>query len=318
MEKILELYKTKFNLQLEDLQKMDLLYPRINESVVPLSLTGVTPRNFYSWKENGLIPYFDSNSDEERKWVKLNVINYLWIKVIQSLRDLGVSYEGINSVKEILFTNSMYEITNPDFERLMKENFDLNEEEIETFRLSQYFFADLFHQALNEGKVSEIELTLLNQIITQILLDNSQISLIICKKNNSFIVDLYVYKGRFDFVNKYSSQLRELPHIEVPLNNLLEGFFDEPKSEKYAEIFGLINVKEKKVLDAIRKNDFLELHIKRDSSGELFIETIKDGEITDEKATLIRKILGLGDYQEVTLKYRNNKHLYFKNKKRNS
>ena len=46
------------------------------------------------------------------------------------------------------------------------------------------------------------------------------------------------------------------------------------------------------------------------------IDVITSENITDEKAIHIRKILGLNEYDEINLKYRNSKNLYVKNKKR--
>lgn len=43
---------------------------------------------------------------------------------------------------------------------------------------------------------------------------------------------------------------------------------------------------------------------------------MKDGALMDQKANEVKRILGLNEYDEVTVKYRNDKHLYFKNKTR--
>jgi len=48
----------------------------------------------------------------------------------------------------------------------------------------------------------------------------------------------------------------------------------------------------------------------------MIIESVQDGDIMEQKAKEIRRILGLDAYSEITLKYRNDKHIYFKNKKR--
>jgi hypothetical protein len=118
-----------------------------------------------------------------------------------------------------------------------------------------------------------------------------------------------------DPITKVGFLAKEYPHLEIPINNLILEFLNEPKSEKYAEIFGMINAKEMKVLEAIRKGDFVEINIKYNKKDELIIETIKDGEITDEKATYIRKLLGLNKYEEISLTYRNDKKLYIKSRK---
>jgi hypothetical protein len=72
-----------------------------------------------------------------------------------------------------------------------------------------------------------------------------------------------------------------------------------------------------KVIEAIRKRDFKEITIKLESKKEtIIIEIEKDGNILDQKAKEVKRILGLNEYSEVTIKFRNDKNLYFKNKTR--
>lgn len=69
------------------------------------------------------------------------------------------------------------------------------------------------------------------------------------------------------------------------------------------------------VIKAIREKDFKEIVIKQDEKKEsIIIEVEKDGVIIDEKAKEVKRILGLNEYSEVTIKFRNDKNLYFKNK----
>ena len=78
-----------------------------------------------------------------------------------------------------------------------------------------------------------------------------------------------------------------------------------------------MSLNEKKVIDAIRKKDFKEIVIKLNENDKtMTIEVEKSGAIMDQKAKDVRRILGLNEYSEVTIKYRNDKHLYFKNKTR--
>jgi hypothetical protein len=316
MNPLLNFLDSKFNIRIDDSKKVDLLFPRLLDSHVPLTFTGVSPRTYHSWKENNLIPEISLNKESERKWVKLSVIDFIWVKIIQSLRDFGVSYEDIKGLKEILFGNIIQQILSMDEHAWAKVLGSQGQEEIESFRNYKYMIADFLNQLVVDGKLSEIELLNIFHITIGILIHDSPTSLLLYKENGVLKFDFYVYDRKYDEINKHLSFIKILPHIEIPVKGILEHFFDKPKSEQYGEYFGLIDQKEKRVLEAIRKKDFLELHIKRDSNGEIYFETINDGDITDEKATAIRKMLGLGDYQEITLKYRNNKHLYFKNKKR--
>ena len=101
----------------------------------------------------------------------------------------------------------------------------------------------------------------------------------------------------------YLNQLKK-PHFEIPLLDIIENFFGQPKSEEYAEQLGLYDLKELQLLETIKKKNFKEIKIHYNKNNELMVEVIKDGSITDEKASQIRKILGLNQYDEITLTYR--------------
>jgi hypothetical protein len=95
-------------------------------------------------------------------------------------------------------------------------------------------------------------------------------------------------------------------------------FLDKPQNETNLFYWGFINDDEKKVLDAIRSKEFKELTIRLNGpkKEEMILEAMIDGDILEQKAKEIKRILGLNQYSELTLKYRNDKHIYFKNKTR--
>jgi DNA-binding transcriptional ArsR family regulator len=107
------------------------------------------------------------------------------------------------------------------------------------------------------------------------------------------------------------------PCLFIPVRSIIEEFLDDDKTEKTAVSINLLDLKEMKVIEAIRKRDFKEITIKLESKKEtIIIEIEKDGNILDQKAKEVKRILGLNEYSEVTIKFRNDKNLYFKNKTR--
>jgi hypothetical protein len=313
----IDLLSKALGLPSENKDRLELYYPRILEGIIPLSFTGVTPRNFFSWKESGLIEINITDGLKGRKNVKLNLLEYVWVKAIQVMRDFGLSYSLIKDIKAILYS-SIFRLVEDNilqFELGIKRLFIDEPEKGEDFMT-------LLRRAMDENIGVEpsifdksIEQSYLYAIIGSSILLNNNASIIIYRKDGDFGIGISQQKGTF-LPDPENLSMLELPKLTIPIYPLIEGFFNEPKSERIAESFGLINPKEKKVLDAIREKDFLELHIKLDNNNELIIDAIKDGNVTDVQATNIRKILGLNSYEEVTLKYRNDKNLYFKNKKR--
>jgi len=301
----------------EDIDRFELYYPQINTSIVPLSYTGVSARNFFAWKDGGLIELSQEKDSDERKWVKLNLVEYLWVKIIQNMRDFGMSYELIKDVKEILFGN-IYELSETVFEKFLyecKNNLNYTDAQIAEIKNNFEVQQRIEKEKIERGEISPIEQTTLFKIVIGTLLKKGNFSLLIVKDIKGFLVDITAH-NKLEDVNKLAAVSTAKPHFAIPILGLLLDFFKDPKSEVYCEQFGFINPIEKKVLDAIRKNNFDEIHIKSISGKEVAIDVITSESITDDKAIHIRKILGLDDYDEINLKYRNSKNLYVKNKKR--
>ncbi len=114
-------------------QAIEKLYPKLYEPVMNLSITGVPARVYFYWKKSGLI---DRSPDEnnEKGWIKINLIEYLWIKVIVILRDYGVPFEKIKETKELMFMNIFDVLSEQkdDYIQFLRENSKVSEKKIKT------------------------------------------------------------------------------------------------------------------------------------------------------------------------------------------
>ena len=70
------------------------------------------------------------------------------------------------------------------------------------------------------------------------------------------------------------------------------------------------------LLERVRKNNFKEIIISKGKGKELLIDVIVEEDIREDKLRELRKILGLKDYQKITITNRNDKHAYIENKTR--
>lgn len=311
---ILEELEASLNKVGTSLKQVELIYPKICESFMPLSITGVSSRTYFHWKKSGLIPP-STLIEDEREWVRLNLIDYVWIKIIQIMRDFGVPIKTIKETKELLFSNFLKILVGEkdDFYKFLETESNMETDRIASVKKIIDLISD---EMKNVPEEFEVYSTLIGAMVSELLLRNDRGSIIINKNDDEFKVGYFSFKT-FDEFQKLILPLLESPHIQIPIKKLIEDFFDDPKNEKYVESFELLNLKEKKVIDAIRKRDFKEIIIKQDGKDEsIIIEVEKDGAIMDQKAKDVKRILGLNEYSEVTIKFRNDKHLYFKNKTR--
>ena len=94
----------------ELINKIQNEFSRIFERKASLKLSGVKKRNFYHWKEEGIIDWKSESEDEKRSWVRLNIYDFIWVKIVQAARDFGVPIEAIRNLKNELFTDFITDI----------------------------------------------------------------------------------------------------------------------------------------------------------------------------------------------------------------
>jgi wyosine [tRNA(Phe)-imidazoG37] synthetase (radical SAM superfamily) len=246
---------------------------------------------------------------------KINLIEYLWIKIIVILRDYGVPFEKIKETKELMFTNIFDVLAEEkdDYIKFLRENSKVSEKKIkmvdETLTLAR-------SEMDNSPEEFKVYYTLIGNLILDLLLKNDKGYITLSKQDKEYEVGYFSIKSMLEFEASVQP-LFDKPCLFVPIRSIIEEFLEDYKTEKIAETISLLNLKEMKVIGAIRNKDFKEIIIKQDGKKEsIIIEIEKDGNLLDQKAKELKRILGLNEYSEVTIKFRNDKNLYFKNKTR--
>jgi hypothetical protein len=296
------------------IQQIEKIYPKLYDPIMNLSITGVSPRNYFHWKKSGLLSNFSTN-EEERGWVKINLIEYVWIKLIETMREFGVPFEKIKETKDLMFSNFVKYIIDDreGYLQFLRENSPYTKEKIKLIDKAISIAQKEFENSPEEYQIYH---TLLGNLIMELLLKNDKGYITISKKEKEYEINYFTIKSLAD-LKELIQPLFDVPCLHIPIRSMLEEFLENDKSEKYIDTISLLNLKEMKVIEAIRKKDFKEIVIKQDGKKEdIIIEIEKDGSILDQKAKEIKRILGLNEYSEVTIKFRNDKNLYFKNKTR--
>ena len=309
--KELEQLLKEHNISIESIEK---LYPKLYEKAMNLSVTGVPARVYFYWKKSGLI-VDTTESTTEKGWLKINLIEYLWIKIIVILREYGVPFEKIKEMKVLMFTNIVDKLSNEKDEYIafLREKSKYSEAKIQSIDKALSIARSSMNGSPEEFK---IYFCLLGNLVLSLLLKNDKGYITISKKGKDYQVGFFSIKTMYEFEDSVKPLL-DNPGLFIPIRSIIQEFLEDSKMEKIIETISLLNLKEMKVIDAIRNKDFKEIIIKQDGNKDsIVIEIEKDGNILDQKAKEIKRILGLNEYSEVTIKYRNDKNLYFKNKTR--
>jgi len=276
-----------------------------------LSLTGVSARNYHHWKEHGLVNVVVSDN-QSREWVRLNVYDFVWLKVIQTLRDFGASILTIALLKHRLWVNILdMQIDEQNFIETNSQLGFTREESLEHYQLVKHL--KKVRASIPPEQV--VATTFWGMLVNSILFERRTVNLIIAKQGDDFRFDVFSDSPKLGSGNVKGWQ--PLPHLSIPLNSILNQFFEIPENEANLIHWQFIDHRESEVLKAVREGNFKQVIVTpKEKKDKLYIEITDTEEARNEKARHLTRLFGLKDYREVVLIYRNDKHVIIKKKKR--
>jgi DNA-binding transcriptional MerR regulator len=300
----------------ELISKIQNEYSRIFERKASLKLSGVKKRNFYHWKEEGIIDWKSESHDEKRSWVRLNIYDFIWVKIVQAARDFGVPIEAIRNLKNELFADSIADIqkNSEEFYQYHRDFLGTSEEEIQKIKQFLVFLDTHREDIIAEGELHLI--SIFGSIIHETLFSGFHMVIVFKKADDDYIHDFMFYSESHEQLPNLTEDLLQQPSVVIPIDTLIGEFMEGEDNLPNLIHWGFINPKEAKVLEAIRSKDFQSIQIKINPDETLVIEGTTKSDLMDDKAKQVRRILGLKEYEEISIKYRNDKHLYLKNTRR--
>ena len=300
----------------ELINKIQNEFSRIFERKASLKLSGIKKRNFYHWKEEGIIDWKSESDDEKRSWVRLNIYDFIWVKIVQAARDFGVPIEAIRKLKNELFTDFITDIKkDPDhIYQYHRDYLKSTEEEIQKVKELLAFVEAHMVDIIEEGELHLI--SIFGSIIHETLFSGLHMVIVFKKVDEDYHYDFMGYSEKHEKVPNLSDDLLKQPSLIIPIDTLISEFMEGEDNVPNLIHWGFINPKETKVLEAIRSKDFQSILIKINADETLVIEGTIETDLIDNNAKQVRRILGLKEYEEITIKYRNDKHVYLKNTRR--
>ncbi|HOY30383.1 MAG TPA: hypothetical protein PKW80_00750 [Bacteroidales bacterium] len=292
-------------LKLFPIEKMRELYPKISEQIIPLSVTGISPRTFFSWKQHGIIDYPDNMR------VKLNLFQYTWMMVCVTLRDFGVSLKIMKEVKQSMFEDMGMSLLERKDE-ILKLIYKNEHKDPNLASISKMIYPILEKEYQNFAQEFRIYTSVLGAAIGAILLLNREATIVITKNKKEVGFEVINYKSLSEFSER-TAEYHDKPHLLIPMSGIIADFLTTTKNEKYIAKLELLTKDEKKVIDIIRSKDFYDLRIKKiNDEKELKITKSKEKDIKGAQVNEIVRILGLNQYEEVTMHLRSKEHIHFK------
>lgn len=261
------------------------------------------------WRKRELVPFIPAGKHH----VQVSCSDILWLRILDTLRQFAYPIEKQLRVCDYFFRDAYKD-------KLPENNFRYNQELLNKKKLAG---------TISEGEQQTLEFieeSLKDEVFLYALrFDINYLTNLItdCLDSEEERAILIFWDGRVG--EQYLTECKTHadyhvdptePHISISIRHLLKEFIHD---EELSKLFlpQLLNEDEKAILRELKAKNLRELTIQLKDGNIQRIESTREGIISGAQAQKIREILGLKNYEKITLDTRDEKTLTFKKTKKN-
>lgn len=265
---------------------------------IPLNETGINARAFHYWKNNGLVATVETG-----KWVRISFIEYLWLKILESMRGFGCPVSLMQTIYQDRFLkayqddlgNQNLELNLTYFESLLK----MRELEDDEQLLYQNCLAQKNDPLIRAALRSDI--SYFYQDVLEIFNQQRDLALFI------FPDGTYKFTFEVDAIRK-----SDQPHIFISISYFIAQMLGDESKDKLIMHSGIFSEDEMRVIRELRNTNVDRIIISFGEKGEVKnIDYDKKGLVQGDKVKEVMRILGLRSFDAITLNIRNGTTLSF-------
>lgn len=299
---------TAFFAQLDtSMSEMNEVRTKIVPRIFPLAITGCTPLMYHQFKRFELIDFTIEKS--KGKWVKLNLMEVVWLKLLLKLKGFGVGVDQLKQIRHQLIVHD--ESLRSELIEIAKEQvreLDFDSPELKGISISDIIkeVDQNFDEAI--GDESGLLLTTIGVCVTAILTKHHQIAVYIYQNESGLETSIYTNQMQNEF-NKQLEKVKRESHIYISINEMVEEVLGEDPYQKYLTKCDVFTNEETDILEEFKKKTIREITLTKLNNEQYTISIIEEEDVLGEKVKYLKKALGLKDYKKIEIKTRNDKHL---------
>lgn len=272
------------------------IFREINDPRYSIGDIGLNSRVLNYWEKKGLF----LKEHDPRKRKKFDLVDSVWMKMIQKLRQFDISLVAINNIKDMLVSRP--EINESSKAAIEKVVLGLSSED-------ERAAARLFMQSKEFSTIMEnIELNLLQVVVIDVILLRNQYSFLINAEGE--LMPFKINELEFLMQQEEWRQLFSNSHVSISVNELLEGLVDE-LGEVEASNVKILSEDEMQVLSALKEDGVktVEINISQDGSRKAEKIILTKNEAIDGSKRMSELMLR-NKYEDITVKSENGKIVY--------
>ena len=277
------------------------------DRIIPVRALGIDSKLITYWRKEGLLPFIEKGT-----WARFSFVESMWIMILNSLRNIGIPIERMKRLTEY-FIDRAYD------EDLPKKNHEYNigllkkKKVAGTITTQEQIKLEILEKNIqNEALMYALkwDVNYFSNLVLESIRFRKEAFILLFENGT---VAERVYEADRTLPGKTLNY--NMPHLIIPLNYYLEVFIRNEELSTFLNKAHILNEDEERVLREMRNKNVQEINIKRTGKQSLKITATKTGIIKEDKAEQVKMILGMGNYESVTLHTIDEKTLSFKKTK---
>lgn len=260
--------------------------------------TGINSKTFHYWKMNGLLSTIDSGA-----WAEISFIEYLWLRVLENMRGFGCSLKLTQKIHYDLFVKA-YEENLAERTLYDKIAYYRNKEKlgmITDFESQELAACESNAKDPLIGIALRTEITYFSQRVVGCFENGEDLNLII------YPDETYEFK----YENKKTGK-PDRPHIFISLTYFITQLLEDEDKDEFVSNAGIFSEDEMRVIRELRNKNVDSIIISFHENGAVKnIDYDKKGLIQGDKVKDVMRILGLKNFDSITMNIRNGTTLSF-------
>lgn len=274
------------------LEKAPDLFDKVREKVFLKTEIDIVYSDIKNWERSNLLSEYDEA--EKGNWNKISYSEYVWIKIVEQLKDFGCSNEDILILKKYLVSKFK-----------VKDYITLFDEIKKVIGNKEFEIYSQLYKKLNElDPHKEFNFNLLDIFIVNIIYTGEQLSLFIRKDDSQYFLpfsDTMLKEYSNSNVRSLVDDFLNFPFYNIPISNYVSKFLSNKNDSKNNLFTMILSEQESKLLKIIRKNfeKIKQLKVKYKTGNIELIEvtTIKKVALESKIINHIKK----SDYKKITI-----------------
>ncbi len=271
------------------------LLDELLESKYSINDLNISPRDATYWDKQGILPIVKGPGMRR----KYDIVQSIWIKLIQQMRSLGIGLHTIKSLKENLLEPKI-DLSIVDPTTLLTLFGEVKKKYDDTLTVEQLL------SELEENGPSLFKSTVIATVIFR-----KSIHCIVNKDGDYMIYDSHRHQELLSKEKEFAEFVSE-PYFCISISQAYRSLINEWSPKPYLKEISLLSETELKILELIRRRDINSLNIRFKDGEPCLLEVDEKNEISIEQRFL--DVIAKNGFQKISVSTRNGKIVHFENK----